>query len=233
MMKTLAIVEDDTALREELAYLFTDAGYTVHEALNEAGLLDILRLHAVPLIVLDLNLPGTSGYQIAESLRQSHPEIGLLMLTARPRVADRVQGYEAGADIYLQKPADPEELLAAVASLERRVTPSPDPHTFTLLMAEGTLQQGDFEPITLTAAETVVLRALALAPDAVVETGVLLDVLNEALPSRESTQRALENTISRLRGKAAEGAGASVNLIRSVRGVGYQLGARVILRDAY
>ena len=121
MLTAIAIVEDDATLRQELAHLFTEHGYYVHEANQYQGLLDILRLHPVRLVLLDLNLPGPDGFEIAETLRQDHPNIGIVMLTARAHTGDRVRGYHSGADIYLTKPADPQEILVAITSIQRRL----------------------------------------------------------------------------------------------------------------
>ncbi len=231
MLRELVIVEDDATLREELAYLFEEAGYNVHQALNLEGLLDILRLHPVRLLILDLNLPGVSGYEIAQQLRQTHPAIGIIMLTARSRTEDRVKGYGAGADIYLTKPADPVELTAAAASLGRRVLGERYTNDLTLNCLQGTLQAPDQPAVELTPAETLILRALALAPDATLDTGELMDLLEEKFPERSATRRSLENSISRIRGKATALLPEGANLIRSVRGLGYQLGLPIQLVD--
>ncbi|MEX0431032.1 response regulator transcription factor [Spiribacter insolitus] len=231
MRRELAIVEDDATLREELAYLFEEAGYQVHQALNLDGLLDVLRLHPVRMLILDLNLPGVSGYEIAQQLRETHPGIGIIMLTARSRTEDRVKGYGAGADIYLTKPADPLELTAAVASLSRRVLGERNTHDLSLDCLQGMLRAPDQPAVELTPAETFILRALALAPDATLDSGELMDLLEEKFPDRSATRRSLENSISRLRGKAAGLLPDGVNLIRSVRGIGYQLGLPIQLVD--
>ena len=231
MLDEIAIVEDDAGLREELGFLFEDSGYRVHEALNLQGLLDILRLHPVRLIVLDLNLPGLSGYEIAQQLRISHPRIGIVMLTARTRIEDRVKGYGAGADVYLTKPADPQELLAAVASLARRVLTDSHGDGVLIDCQHQQLRAPDGQTVALTQVETFLLRALALAPESTLDTGELLDLLEEKFPERSATRRSLENTVSRLRSKAAGILPPPTNLVRSVRGVGYQLGTAVQVID--
>ncbi|AGY91445.1 hypothetical protein SPICUR_02150 [Spiribacter curvatus] len=231
MRHEIAVVEDDALLREELVSLFEDEGYGVHEALNYEGLLDVLRLHAVRLVILDLNLPGVSGYEIARKLRETQPAIGLIMLTARARIGDRVKGYDVGADLYLTKPADPQELTAAAASLSRRVLSDQRADDLCLDCARQCLSAGGGEGVILTGAETLILRSLALAPDMTLDSGSLMDLLAEKFPDRTPTQRSLENTISRIRGKATGQLPADATLIRSVRGLGYQLGLPLRLID--
>jgi DNA-binding response OmpR family regulator len=72
-------------------------------------------------LLLDLSLPGEDGLSIARRLRQSHPLLGIIMLTARSTVADRVKGLHAGADMYMAKPVDMGELAAAVQAVARRL----------------------------------------------------------------------------------------------------------------
>lgn len=77
------------------------------------------------MVVLDLNLPGESGLDVARRLRATYPTLGIVMLTGRKEPADRLSGYVSGADVYLTKPASGEELLAVLASLQRRLRPQP------------------------------------------------------------------------------------------------------------
>lgn len=231
MTPSIAIVEDDAILRQELVQLFTENGYRVHEANQYQGLLDILRLHSLRLILLDLNLPGKNGFEIAESLRQSHPGVGIVMLTARAHTEDRVRGYHAGADIYLTKPADPQEILAAIASIQRRLDTAEKTMPLALDTQRPALVDHNDKAVPLTMAEAWVLRALILAPESTVETGDLLDMMDERFPDRHASRRALENLISRLRSKTTPLLDADAQIIRSLRGVGYQLGITVQLLD--
>ena len=231
MLKSIAIVEDDAPLREELVDLFERAGYRVHEANQFEGLLDILRLHPVRLILLDLNLPGLDGYSIAQNLRKSHPNLGIVMLTARTQIDDRIKGYNAGADIYLTKPVDPSELTAAVASLKRRVDQQANTTQLTLDMRQCVLRRDEDSVVKLPPAEAAILRSLILSADGPVETGQLLDLIEQRFPDRNPSRRALENLISRLRQHAEALLGPDMQLINSVRGIGYQLACDIQLID--
>lgn len=226
-MKTperLAIVEDDALLREELACFFKGAGLVVHEANSYHTLLDVLQNEPVDVVVLDLNLPGKNGYEIAERLKALSPTIGIVMLTARAAKQDRLRGYDAGADIYFPKPVDPDELLAAVRSLAARVRgQTVNVQTYKLNLRKMTLAGTGAQCASLSAVDAVILKALAFSPDQTLDISSLQNLLEERFPDRPFTKRALENLLSRLRKKLMQAFDTDVDPIRAVRGVGYQL----------
>ena len=86
--------------------LFRSATRRISEA-EELALNDLLLNEGMDLVILDLNLPGQSGFEIAKSLRHQFPQIGIVMLTARTGLIDRINSYESGADLYLPKPTPP------------------------------------------------------------------------------------------------------------------------------
>ena len=122
----IVVVEDDTHLREETVLLLSMAGLTAFGAPDGAALDRLMALQAIDLVVLDLGLPGETGLDIAARLRKSHSHVGIVMLTGRGLVNDRVAGMEGGADAYLVKPADPRELIATVQAVRRRVHQATD-----------------------------------------------------------------------------------------------------------
>lgn len=221
----IALIEDDANLREELAHFFSTRDFEVYEANSGISLDDLLVTQQIDVLVLDLNLPGQSGFDIATRIRQHLPGIGIVMLTARTGAPDRLRGYESGADVYLPKPTPPQELLAAVNNLFRRLQNqyplsqwSLDGHRRLLY----TLNRAD--PITLTGSETALLTALIHAPNKTLESDVLCDLINKRGPTEPLTKRALENLVSRLRKKISEALeNKSDPTIRSVWGLGYQL----------
>lgn len=221
----IAIVEDDHLLREELACFLQAHDYEVHEANCREGLFDILRECALDLAILDLNLPGQSGFQIAEELRGRIVDIAIIMLTARTQIDDRVKGYEVGADIYMAKPADPRELLAAVNRLIGRGAEQTHSQWVLNVYQSELINKNLNVAVALTAAETAILRALALAPGRLMEVADLLGLLEEHFPDRANTRRSLENTISRLRKKVIDPGVDSLSrpLIKAHRNAGYQL----------
>lgn len=119
----IVLVEDHDLLRTVTASVLTEAGHKVL-ALSCAEEVDEAISGMSPdLYILDLNLPGEDGISLARRIRRSHPRVGIIMTTVRAEVADRLDGYESGADIYLPKPTDPTELLAAAVALARRLRP--------------------------------------------------------------------------------------------------------------
>lgn len=219
----IAIVEDDALLREELKCFFVSAGLVAHEANSYHSLLDVLQEDAIDVVVLDLNLPGVNGYEIAERLKAVSPSMGIIMLTARAAKQDKLRGYDAGADIYFAKPVDPDELLAAVRSLASRVRGPEVGHTFRLNTKQLTLVSGNRQCPSLSSVDAMILKALAFSPEQTLDISGLQNVLEERFPERPFTKRALENLLSRLRKKLLQCFQGEPDPIRAIRGLGYQL----------
>jgi DNA-binding response OmpR family regulator len=116
------VVEDNSDLLEDLVYQLNHAGFAVRGA-GDGRQLDVL-LHEedCDILVLDVNLPFESGFQIARRMRDSGNR-GVIMLTARDGIDDKLQGLHEGADLYLFKPIDRRELIACIHSLYRRLAP--------------------------------------------------------------------------------------------------------------
>lgn len=221
----LAIVEDDLILREELSHFLTSYGVVVFEVNSGISLDELLMRQTVDLLILDLNLPGQNGLEIAQRIRLNQPNIGIIMLTARTAMADRIKGYESGADIYLPKPTSGAELLAAIVSLNRRLKDQKKPSQWTLDMKQRLLIPcDDLEVISLTAIECLLIMTLVNAPDHSLDTDEICDILSEKNHGEPVTKRALENIISRLRKKiAATVTDPKLQSIRSVWGLGYEI----------
>jgi two-component system LytT family response regulator len=114
-------VDDEEDLREPVAAYLREQGLDVDEADGGVELDQILARRTPALVVLDVTMPVEDGFSIARRLRASHPAIGIIMLTARRDVIDRVVGLELGADDYIMKPFEPRELLARIRSVARRL----------------------------------------------------------------------------------------------------------------
>jgi two-component system, OmpR family, response regulator len=116
----IAIVEDESSLRTDLVEYLEACGHPSHGCECGPALDDLLQKQPVDVVILDVNLPGESGFSIAVRLRE-RSAIGIIMLTARSLAVDRVVGLEVGADVYLTKPIDLRELEAQIRALERRL----------------------------------------------------------------------------------------------------------------
>lgn len=116
----ILIVEDEKRLAGTLQELLHRQGYTADVCYDGISGLDNARSDIYDLLVLDAMLPGMDGFTLLRQLRQGGSRLPVLMLTARSELNDRVRGLDAGADYYLTKPFEPEELLACVRSLLRR-----------------------------------------------------------------------------------------------------------------
>lgn len=166
MNSRILLVEDEPGLVLTLSDLFTAEGYAVETANDGPGGLARAASEDFDLIVLDVMLPGKSGFEVCRELRQQGRDTPILMLTAKTQVIDRVVGLKLGADDYLTKPFDPAELLARVEALLRRANKLNRPAVMRFQF--GSVQV-DFEkaevlkegvPIGLAAKELQLLRYL-------------------------------------------------------------------------
>jgi two-component system OmpR family response regulator len=223
----IAIVEDDTVLREELNHFLTSHGHVVNEVISGTALDDLFQETTVDIVILDLNLPGQSGFEIAKRYRQAYPELGIIILSARTAAVDRVGSYEQGADIYIPKPCPPDELLAAVNSLSRRIKPQQSSDRWQLDSVRQMLTSPTGTHVQLLAVEALIIERLARAAKYQISAEDLCVLIAEnglhGESSQALTKRALENKISRLRKKFAKEVKNQAILIRSVRSEGYQL----------
>jgi DNA-binding response OmpR family regulator len=220
---SVLVVEDNDALREIVASFLKEQGLKT-KGVDCAEELDRQFSKSIfDIVILDLNLPGEDGLSIAQRLRKSHPKVGIIMFTARTSMEDKVKGYESGADIYLTKPVSNQELLAAINSLNRRITTQVSPRKgrgkLVFYAAEKKLSGPDGSCV-VNDADTMILNALSTSKNQMVEYWELLELLN--LTQSENAKGTLEVKIVRLR-KKIEAVGGSTEAIKSLRNKGYQL----------
>ena len=214
----ILVVEDNDEFRNTLLDILAGEGHHVTgvdcaEAVAEqAGNFNLM--------LVDLNLPGEDGLSLARRIRKAQPDIGLIMVTARQFPADRTRGYDSGADIYLPKPVDLDELRAAIAALSRRLCASREPDLLWLDQQGLALQGPSSRRIGLTAAEAAMLKAFSLAADHRLESWQLIELLDKN--AAQDPKAALELQIVRLRKKLTE-AGALQGTIKAIRSWGYKL----------
>lgn len=221
----LLIVDDDSRIRSLLQRFLKSHGYRVTTAASAVEARRHLTGLDFDMLVLDVMMPGESGFDLAQSVRRGS-SVPILMLTAKIDIDDRLQGLQLGADDYLGKPFDPRELLLRVSSILRRVSAPPPvavpagpeavrfgPYLFHL--QRGELRNGE-APVRLTNRERDILRQLAQALGGT--------VVRDALSDQESSanERTIDVQINRLRRKIEKDAADPVYL-QTVRGVGYRL----------
>jgi DNA-binding response OmpR family regulator len=226
----VALVEDDRLLREETEVHLRAHGFEVHAVNSALALDDLSARHAMDLFVIDLNLPGENGLSLCRRLRQSLPGAGIVIMTARVALNDRIAGYkQGGADIYLTKPVAPDELVLVLLSLGRRLKQGKVGEEWALSLRDRTLTKPDSDQkLRLTSKEKTLLLALVQAKDNTLESGVLCDLFADDDDQASMSKHALEELIARLRKKfktvQKEG---DEPIIKSVWGVGYQLCVRI------
>jgi two-component system response regulator MprA len=218
----LLLAEDDQSVREALGRALKFEGYDVHAVADGAQALEALLSIDPEVIVLDVMMPNVDGLTACRRIREKGIRTPVLMLTARHDVADRVAGLDAGADDYLVKPFDLEELLARLRALVRRGTVVESDHEvlvvedMTLDLARREVRRGDV-PIELTKTEFELLALLMH------NTGIVLtrEVIYERIWGYdfETNSKSLDVYIGYLRRKT-EFDGLA-RLIHTVRGVGY------------
>jgi DNA-binding response OmpR family regulator len=219
----IVVVEDHDALREVMVEVLQAQGHHVQGLDCAEALDDALIRSRVDLLVSDLNLPGADGFSLTRRFRAAHPLAGIIMVTARNALGDKVTGYEVGADVYLAKPVSPEELVAAVNNIARRLhaQSAQDAGTSLQFDSRRSLLSGPMGSCTLVAAESTIISALARAPAQQLEVWQLLELLNLNLDTY--TKATFEVRLARLRKKLMQVGAEKSSLRVTERGV-YQLG---------
>lgn len=218
----LLVVEDDPALRAVLVKRLSAEGYAVDACGNGDDGLDYALSIPYDGVLLDIMLPGQSGLEILRALRDQHRPTGVLLLTAKDSIADRVLGLDQGADDYLVKPFSFDELLARIRTLlrARSVDRSPVLRVDDLSMdiAAHTVSRGG-RSIGLTAKEFALLEYFVRNAGQVLTRDQILDHVWNGECSFETNL--VDVYVRYLRGKID--AGAQLKLLHTVRGVGYVL----------
>lgn len=224
----ILVVDDEPEIVALVAYHLAKSGYRVSTAASGQDALDVARRERPSLIVLDLMLPGMSGFDVLEQLRldESTRDIAVIMLTARREEPDRIRGLSLGADDYLTKPFSPAELVLRVAAILRRTGSAQPTGTADALVigplhidrAAMTVNVGG-QLVDLTPTEFKLLLTLAERRGRVQARGHLLETVWEAAPDIQT--RTVDMHVQRLRTKL----GTAGDLIETVRGFGYRLRA--------
>ena len=212
------VVEDDPMIGEAVVAGLTAEGYAIDWVRDGRSAELSIGTHAYSLVLLDIGLPGRDGIEVLKTMRGRKADVPVLIITARDTVADRIAGLDAGADDYLVKPFDLDELSARVRALLRRSAGRAEPvlqrGALTLNPATHEVRLNG-EPVDVSAREFALLLALAERAGSVVSRSQLEEKLygwNETVGSN-----AIEVHVHNLRRKLGEA------IIRNVRGLGYTL----------
>jgi DNA-binding response OmpR family regulator len=217
------VIEDHDALRDITVQALLGLGC---QAIGVPCAEDVDELPgpSADLYIIDLNLPGEDGISLAKRIRQSHLHAGIIMVSSRHQLAEKMAAYEGGADFYLTKPTSMQELGAVIKVFGRRLKSDTFERKagYTLDASALTLmgRRGNNDVVLLSVAEVNILSALSRAADCRLEFWQLMNLSHRT--NAESGKNALEVQIVRLRKKLAA-LGAPSFAIKGLRGYGYQL----------
>src|SRR5580704_8391726 len=219
------VVDDEADIVALVAYHLAKAGYRVSTASTGTDALAQARSETPAIIVLDLMLPGMSGFEVLEQLRgdEATGHVAVLMLTARREEPDRIHGLSLGADDYLTKPFSPQELVLRVGAILRRLAAAGVPVGDVITLGAVRIDRAAHrvtvgrDEIELTPTEFKLLLTLAERKGRVQARSHLLEAVWEAAPDIQT--RTVDMHVQRLRMKL----GAAGDLIETVRGFGYRL----------
>jgi two-component system copper resistance phosphate regulon response regulator CusR len=216
------LIEDEEKVTRFVARGLKAERYAVDVALDGRSGLDHVTAYSYDLIILDLNLPGLSGTDLLKHIRKGHPNVPVLILTARDSIEDKIKNFEEGADDYLTKPFAFAELLVRVKALLRR---GPVTNSTTLRVGELELdrvvhkvKRGD-KPIDLTSKEFSLLEYLMINAGRVLSRTMIVEHVWDQ--SFEGLTNIVDVYVRQLRKKIDDG--HNQKLFRTVRGVGYSI----------
>jgi two-component system phosphate regulon response regulator PhoB len=224
MTYRILVVDDEPDITALVAYHLARAGFRVSTAHNGSDALKAAREERPDMIILDLMLPGVSGYDVLAELRQREEtrDVGVILLTARREEPDRIRGLTLGADDYLTKPFSPQELSLRVRNVLRRLAAPPVAAGATITAGPVSIDRSahrasvNGHDLDLTATEYKLLLTLVERRGRVQTRPQLLESVWDAQPDIQT--RTVDMHVQRLRTKLGE----SGRLIETVRGFGYR-----------
>jgi DNA-binding response OmpR family regulator len=224
MSQRLLVVDDDRSIREIVQMSLEEEGYIVDTAMDAEEALETIRRNAPDLLILDVMLPGMTGFDLTREIRKTS-SLPIILLTAKTDTIDKVLGLESGADDYVEKPFEMRELVARMRALLRRVHADEDsPRALRIGPIEVRPEEGivklNDEPVSLTRTEFRLLTTLASKPGRVFSREQLLqevwgyDYFGDA--------RLVDVHIKRLRAKVEDDP-HDPKIVQTVRGMGYKV----------
>lgn len=236
MTNHLAIVEDDPDIRSILQRSLSADGYDVTALATGEGIEHILSASTFDLVIMDVGLPGVDGLTLMRKIRESFGDVGIIIVSGRGDLTDRVVGLELGADDYVTKPFEPREILARVRSVLRRnartATKPAQPPTpanterrqvlsfdnWRLDLASHTLFDNNAMPVPLTSGEYKLLEAFVTHANRVLSRDQLLDLVYDG--DNPAFDRSIDVRIGRVRKKLGDDP-RNPRLIKTIRNDGY------------
>jgi DNA-binding response OmpR family regulator len=221
----ILVVDDDQFANTLVQFVLTKEGYEVETADNPRGAQHMIEKREPDLLIIDVMMPYLNGFEFATQLREEGYDIPIIFMTAQDAIESKLQGFNIGADDYICKPFDHQELVARVQAVIRRVKQN-------VRLGNSSIRNGQFElfpgelkivipgeiTIPLTPTEMLVLRVLMSSTGQVVDRNRLL---SEVWNDGENNSNIVDVYIRRLRLKLEEDAEAPLHII-SVRGIGYK-----------
>lgn len=221
MAERLLVVEDEVKLAGLLRDYLAQEGYEVSMLHRGDQVEDWMREHGADLVLLDLMLPGKGGLDVCKALRVSHPDLAIIMVTARVDEIDRLLGLELGADDYICKPFSPREVVARVkAVLRRGKRVAALSHEEGLVMDDGGYKASvNGRDLGLTAVEYQLLKVLVSQPGRIYSRDQLMDAMYR--DERVVSDRTVDSHVKKIRKKISDVL-PDREVIHSVYGVGYK-----------
>lgn len=225
----ILVAEDEPHIREGLIDILEGEGYKVLAAADGEAALILSEAHSFDLALLDIMMPIRNGYDVCRELRRQHPQLAIIMLTAKGEEIDKVLGLELGADDYITKPFGVHELRARIAAVLRRSQRTPQKNETalpsTLVMGAATIDRKTYRgslkerTFKLTAREMKLLEAFYRHPDEALQRHTLLNLAWGI--DYQGTTRTLDQHIAQLR-KKIEFDPSTPRIITTVHGIGYR-----------
>lgn len=219
-MFRILVVEDDRELNRSVCMFLNQCGYEVTGCLSADEAYDALYEKVYDLIVSDIMMPGTDGFELARTVRDTNPDIPILFMTARDDIASKQRGFRIGIDDYMVKPIDPDELFLRIGAILRRAKIASsrkiEVGAFVMDADEHTAYLND-EEISLTNREFSILYKLLSYPK---KTFTRLQLMDEFWGAEtETAPRAVDVYMTKLRSKLAD---CDDFEIKTVHGLGYK-----------
>ena len=228
----ILIVDDERDVCDIVSLILSESGYEVQVLYNGSQVVEVVENGGVDLIILDLGLPDIDGLTLTRILK-GQSQVGVIILSGRGEMTEKIVGLEVGADDYITKPFEPRELLARVRSVLRRleILPEAKPNS-EILVFEGwkldtvvrSLTSPEGEVVTISSEEYNLLKAFVERPNRVLSRDQLLDYTHDM--DAPAFDRSVDVQIARLRKKIEPGTD-SPKFIKTVRNAGYIFSVKV------